>query len=74
MYVNDTDLLHWPGTLSIDSNEIIAAIQWATTDYRRLAIAPGGILKQNECSIYIFDYIFVPRQAKMRSLNELLAP
>jgi hypothetical protein len=74
MYVNDTNLLHWTGTSSIDSNELIAAIQCATTDYRRLAIASGGILKQNKCSIYIFDYIFVHGEAQMRSLLELPAP
>ncbi len=74
MNVDDTNLLHWPGTSSIDSNKLIAAMQCATTDYGRLAIASGGVLKQNECSLYIFDYIFVPGQAKMRSLHGLLAP
>ncbi len=53
MYVDDTNLLHWLGTSSINSDKLIAAKQRATTDYRRRAISSGGILKQNKCSVYI---------------------
>ncbi len=60
MYVNDTNLLHWPGTSSIDSNELIVAIQRATTDYGRLNIASGEIRNRiNVPSIYLIMYLYV---------------
>jgi hypothetical protein len=42
MYVDDTNLLHWPGASDIDCDKLIEAIQHATTDYGRLTIASGG--------------------------------
>jgi hypothetical protein len=74
MYVDDTDLLHWPGTSTIDPEELIAEVQQATTDYGKLAIASGGILKEKKCSVYILDYKWVQGRARLKLLTDLPAP
>jgi hypothetical protein len=45
MYVDDTNLLHWPKSSTTDPEELIAHVQMATTDYGQLTQASGGILK-----------------------------
>ncbi len=74
MYVDNTDLLHWPSSPHTDPEELIAHIQQATTDYTHLAQASGGILKDTTCSVYILDYKFVGKQARMKTLRNLPAP
>ena len=59
MYVDDTDLLHWPPSTITDPKELIQYVQHATTDYGKLAQASGGILKAGKCSVYFMDYKFV---------------
>ncbi len=59
IYVDDTNLLHWPPSSATDPEELVEHIQHATTDYGRLAIASGGILKEKKCSVYFMDYINV---------------
>jgi hypothetical protein len=44
MYVDNTNLLHWPESSAADPEELIAHVQMATTDYGKLAQASGGIL------------------------------
>jgi hypothetical protein len=63
MYVNDTDLLHWPESAAVEPKELIAQVQNATMDYGRLAQASGGVLKEKKCSVYFLDYKFVNGQA-----------
>jgi hypothetical protein len=55
MYVDDTDLLHWPESSAMDPEELIECVQWATLDYGCLAQATGGILKEKKCSVYFLD-------------------
>jgi hypothetical protein len=57
MYVNDTDLLHWPDSTHLDLDNLIAHIQQANMDYGHLAQASGGILKKKKCSVYFMDYV-----------------
>jgi hypothetical protein len=45
MYIEDTDLLHWPNSALLNPDNLIAYIQQATMDYGHLAQASGGILK-----------------------------
>jgi hypothetical protein len=45
MYIDDTDLLHWPNSALLDPDNLIAYIQQTTMDYGHLAQASGGILK-----------------------------
>jgi hypothetical protein len=54
MYVDDTNLLHWPESSTTDPKELIEQVQWATMDYGCLAQATGGILKEKKCSIYFW--------------------
>jgi hypothetical protein len=42
MYVDDTNLLHWPTSSATDPGELVEHVQHAITDYGRLAIASGG--------------------------------
>jgi hypothetical protein len=44
------------------------------SDYGRLAIASGDILKEKKCTVYLLDYKFVRGCARMKVLSELLAP
>ncbi len=74
MYVDDTDLLHWPGTAMIDAEELISEVQRAATDYGTLAIASGGIVKEKKCSVYLLDYKWVRGRARMKLLTNLPAP
>jgi hypothetical protein len=54
MYVDDTNLLHWPLSLGKEPAKLIEHIQWATMDYGRLTQASGGILKEKKCSHVFF--------------------
>jgi hypothetical protein len=54
MYVDDTNLLHWPESSMTDPEELIVHVQMATTDYGQLAQASGGILKAKKCSVYFW--------------------
>ena len=74
MYVDDTDLLHWPESPAADTEELIHHVQEATMDYGRLAQASGGILKENKCSVYFLAYKYPGGRARMRSLHDLPAP
>jgi hypothetical protein len=74
MYVEDTNLLHWPESSTTEPDKLVAHLQHATMDYRQLAQAIGGILKEKKCSVYFLDYKFVHGRAVMKSLQDLLAP
>ncbi len=74
MYVNDTNLLHWPPSTITDSKELIEYVQHATTNWGNLSQASGGILKPRKCLVYFLDYKFVCRQACMKSLQDLPKP
>ncbi len=74
MYVDDTNLLHWPEFSARDPKELIERVQLATMDYGCLAQVTGGILKEKKCSVYFLDYKFARGCAKMISLHELPPP
>ncbi len=74
MYVDDTNLLHWPASRSTDPDELVAHAQWATTDWTHLAQASGGILKDKKCAVYFLDYKYTNGRAQMKSLHDLPAP
>ena len=74
MYVNNTDLLHWPESSTCDPDGLIHHVQTATTDYGRLAQASGGILKEKKCSVYFLAYKFVRGRAGLMSLDDLPTP
>ncbi len=44
MYLNDTDLLHWPPLSAINSEDLVEHVQQAMTDYRQIAVTSKGIL------------------------------
>ncbi len=59
MYVNNTNLLHWPESSATDPEELNAHVQTATTDYGQLAQASGGILKAKKVlSVFSGLYIY----------------
>ena len=68
MFVNDTDILHWPPNFFIEDEELVSYVQQATTDWGHLLQASGGILKAPKCPIYFLLYKFVPGRAKLKSL------
>ena len=74
MYVDDTDVLHWPVSCCTDPDELVAHVQQATTDWAHLAQASGGILKDAKCSVYFLDYIYKNGRARMKSLDDLPSP
>jgi hypothetical protein len=74
MYVDDTDLLHWPESAHIDPEDLVAHVQEATMDYGLLAQALGGILKENKCSVYFLNYKYIGGRAVLKSLQDLPAP
>jgi len=74
IYVDDTDLLHWPESSATEPEELVEHVQRATTDYGRLAIASGGILKEKKCSVYFMDYKNVKGRFRLKRLDELAAP
>ena len=71
MYVDDTDLLHWPSFTITEPKELIEYVQQATNDWGNLSQASGGILKAPKCLVYFLDYKFVRNQARMKSLQDL---
>jgi hypothetical protein len=74
MYINDTNLLHWPPSTTTDSEELIEYVQHTTTNWGNLSQASGGILKCGKCLVYFLDYKFVRGRARMKSLQDLLEP
>ena len=54
MYVDDTNLLHWPESPASNPEELIyyVYVQVVTMDYGHFAQASGGILKDKKCSVY----------------------
>jgi hypothetical protein len=74
MYVNDTNLLHWPSSNVTDHKELIEYVQHATTDWGKLSQALGGILKAGKCLVHFLDYKFVCGHAHMKSLGDLPKP
>jgi hypothetical protein len=74
MYVDDTNLLHWPMPSATDPKELIEYVQGATMNYGCLAQATGGILKEKNCFVYFLDYKFVHGRAKMKSLHKRPPP
>jgi hypothetical protein len=74
MYVDDTNLLHWPPSTTTEPKELIQYVQQATTNMGKLAQASGVILKAGKCLVYFFDYKFVRGQAQMKSLQDLPEP
>ncbi len=74
MYVDDTDILHWPPSAYTDNDELVAYVQQATTDWGHLSQASGGFLKAPKCSIYFLSYKYVWGRAKLKSLRDLPKP
>jgi hypothetical protein len=74
IYVDDTNLLHWPSSPCIDPDKLVEHVQLATLDYGHLAIASGGILKEKKCSVYLLDYKYTRRCTQMELLSNLPAP
>jgi hypothetical protein len=74
MYVNDTDMLHWPPSPHTIPDELIEHVQQATTNWGNLTQTSGGILKAGKCSAYFMDYKFICSRAKMKSLCDLPEP
>ncbi len=74
MYIDDTDLLHWPPSDCGSFEELIDHVQTATTDWGNLTQASGGILKPEKCSVYLLNYKFVGGRAKMKHLCDLPEP
>jgi hypothetical protein len=74
IYVDNTNLLHWPELSTTEPDKLVAHVHRATTDYGCLAQASGGILKEKTCSMYFFDYKFVHGRAVMKSPQDLPAP
>jgi hypothetical protein len=74
MYVNDTDMLHWPPSPHSSPEELIEHVQQATMDWGNLTQASGGILKAQKCSAYFMDYKFNRGRAKMKSRRDLPEP
>jgi hypothetical protein len=71
MYVDDTDLLHWPKSPVTIPKTLIHHVQKSTTDYSHMAQASGGILKEKKCSVYFLAYKFVHGRARLMSLRDL---
>ncbi len=69
MYINNTDLLHWPDSAHLDPDDLIAYVQHTTMDYGHLAQASGGILKEKKSSVYFMDYIYVHGWARLKTLQ-----
>ena len=74
IYVDDTDLLHWPSSPHTEPEELVEHVQDSTGDYSHLANASGGILKKHKCSVYFLDYINVKGRFRLKRLNELSPP
>jgi hypothetical protein len=74
IYVDDTDLLHWPSSPCIDTDELVKHVQQATSDFGYLVIASGGILKEKMCSVDLLDYKYTRRHTRMKILSNLPAP
>jgi hypothetical protein len=74
VYVNNTDLLHWPLLAYTSPEDLIDFVQKKITDWGLLSQASGGILKPPKCLVYFLDYKFVGGQAKMKSLQDLPEP
>ncbi len=74
MYVDNTNLLHWPVSCRNDLDALVAHVQQATTDWTHLAQALGGILKDKKCSVHFLDYKYTNGRTKMNSLHDLPAP
>jgi hypothetical protein len=70
MYVDDTDILHWPPSLYTSPEDLIEHVQQATTDWGNLTQASGEILKAGRRSAYFMDYKFICGRAKMKSLHD----
>ncbi len=68
MYIDNTDLLHWPDSAHLNPNDLIAYVQQATMDYGHLAQAPGSILKEKKCLVYFMDYVYIRGQARLKTL------
>ncbi len=66
MYVDDTDILHWPPSPHTDDD-----VQQAITDWGHLSHASSGILKAPKCSIYFLSYKFVCCHATLKTLHDL---
>ncbi len=74
VYVNNTDLLHWPSLAYTSPGDLIEFVQKEITDWGLLSQASGGILKPSKCLVYFLNYKFVGGQAKIKSIQDLLEP
>ena len=74
IYVDDTNLLHWPSDGGTDPDGLVLHVQEATRDYGLLAQASGGILKEKKCSVYFLDYKVVRGRFWLKSLCDLPEP
>ncbi len=74
MYVDDTDILHWPPSAYTDDNKLASYVQRATMGWGHLSQALGGILKAPKCSIYFLSFKTVQGQFRLKSLHNLPEP
>jgi hypothetical protein len=74
IYVDDTDLLHWPASPYTEPEELVETVQSSTNDYSHLANASGGILKKHKCSVYFLDYVNVKERYRLKRIHELSPP
>ena len=51
MYLNDTDLQHWPDSAHLDPDDWFTYVQQATMYYGHLVQVSCGILKEKKCSV-----------------------
>ncbi len=59
LYVDDTDVIHTPPSVSATSQELILHTQDTTNTWGGLAIATGAALKPEKCFAYILFYRFI---------------
>ena len=74
MYVDDTDLLHWAPSPTTSSTELVKQAQAATNDWGSLGQATGGALKPKKCFLYLLNYAFNNRRARLETLRHLQTP
>ena len=74
MYVDDTDLLHWGSSPTVDDDELIAQVQKSTDDFSALAEASSGCLKPEKCFVYFMLYQARAGIMRMKSLRHLPPP
>ena len=74
MYVDDTDLLHWGSSPTVDDDELITQVQDSTDDFSALAEALDGCLKPEKCFVYFLLYQACAGIMCLKSLQHLPPP